>query len=61
MILFGSIVKAARPDPQSHLNRLEVEDFLGLHQRTEGEHVFPLEVVALLSKPGEESEVENSG
>jgi hypothetical protein len=37
---------------QSHLNRLGVEDHVALHQRSDGEQVFPLQVVALLSEPG---------
>lgn len=42
--------------PQSHLNRLNEADYLALHQRSEGEHVFPLQVVALLSAPGDDFE-----
>lgn len=36
----------------SHLSRLGVEDHVSLHQRNDGEQVFPLQVVALLSEPG---------
>jgi hypothetical protein len=38
--------------PQSHLNRLRVDDYLALHQRHDGEHVFPLQIVGLLTEPG---------
>lgn len=37
---------------QSHLNRLGLGDHVPLHQRNDGEHVFPLQIIALLSKPG---------
>ena len=37
---------------QSHLSRLGVDDHVLLHQRNEGEEVFPLQLVALLSEPG---------
>lgn len=36
----------------SHLSRLGVEDHVSLHQRNEGEQVFPMQIVALLSEPG---------
>ena len=36
---------------QSHLNRLGENDYLTLHQRADGEYVFPLQIVALLSQP----------
>jgi hypothetical protein len=36
----------------SHLSRLGVDDHVPLHQRNEGEHVFPMQIVALLSEPG---------
>ncbi|WP_325072850.1 2OG-Fe(II) oxygenase [Paraburkholderia acidisoli] len=39
---------------QSYVSRLRAEDFLALHQCTSGERVFPLQVVALLSAPGED-------
>ncbi len=39
---------------QSHLSRLGAEDCQPLHQRNDGEHVFPMQVVALLSAPGED-------
>ncbi|WP_408164310.1 2OG-Fe(II) oxygenase [Caballeronia jiangsuensis] len=38
----------------SHLNRLGAGDYLALHQSSEGDHVFPLQVVALLSEPGKD-------
>ncbi len=44
--------RAGQVRPQSHLNWLGAEDYLALHQRGGGEHVFPLQVVALLSEPG---------
>jgi hypothetical protein len=44
--------KGGQVQPQSHLNRLGVEDYLALHHRDDGEHVFPLQVIALLSEPG---------
>jgi hypothetical protein len=37
--------------PQSHLNRLGAEDYLALHQRGGEEHVFPVQIVVLLSDP----------
>lgn len=37
----------------SHLNRLGVDDYVALHQRNDGEQVFPMQVVALLSEPGD--------
>jgi hypothetical protein len=40
----------------SHLNRLGEADYLALHQRNEGRHVFPLQVVALLAAPGRDFE-----
>lgn len=43
---------AGQTRPQSHLNRLGAEDFIALHQHNGGEHVFPLQVIALLSEPG---------
>lgn len=38
----------------SYLSRLGESDYLALHQRAEGEHVFPLQLVGLLSAPGED-------
>lgn len=43
--------KAGQTQAQSHLNRLGVEDHVSLHQRNDGERVFPMQVVALLSEP----------
>lgn len=40
----------------SHMNRLGQADFLALHQHNQGEHVFPLQIVALLSDPGRDFE-----
>ncbi|SFR96014.1 hypothetical protein SAMN05216570_1323 [Dyella sp. OK004] len=39
---------------RSSLSRLREHDYQALHQQTEGEHVFPLQLVALLSTPGED-------
>lgn len=46
--------KAGQTLVQSHLSRLGVEDHVALHQRNEGEHVFPMQIVAVLSEPGAE-------
>lgn len=46
--------KAGQIQAQSHLNRLGAEDYVALHQRSDGEQVFPLQVVALLSEPGKD-------
>jgi uncharacterized protein len=43
--------QAGQTQAQSHMNRLHADDYQGLHQRSEGEHVFPVQVVALLSEP----------
>ena len=40
----------------SHLSRLCVGDYVALHQRNDGDQVFPLQVVALLSEPGTDFE-----
>jgi hypothetical protein len=37
---------------QSHISRLHEHDYQALHQRNQGEHVFPMQLVALLSEPG---------
>jgi hypothetical protein len=44
--------KAGQTRGQSHLIRLGVEGHVPLHQRNDGEQVFPLQIVALLSEPG---------
>ncbi|UBM08803.1 2OG-Fe(II) oxygenase [Cupriavidus metallidurans] len=44
--------KAGQTRGQSHLSRLSVEDHVLLHQRNEGEQVFPMQIVAVLSEPG---------
>lgn len=46
--------EAGQAQPQSHLNRLRVGDYLTLHQSSAGEHVFPLQVVALLTESGKD-------
>ena len=46
--------KAGQTRPQSHLSRLRKEDYQALHQRSDSELVFPLQLTALLSEPGEE-------
>ena len=43
--------RAGQHRPQSHLSRLREGDRLALHRHDEGEQVFPLQVVALLSAP----------
>lgn len=44
--------QAGRARPQSHLTRLGEEDYVALHSCSDGEPLFPLQVVALLSEPG---------
>ncbi|WP_198088146.1 2OG-Fe(II) oxygenase [Variovorax sp. E3] len=44
--------EAGQTRAQSCLSRLGVEDRVSLHQRNDGEQVFPLQIVALLSEPG---------
>lgn len=44
--------EAGQTRPQSHLSRLGEDDHVGLHQRNEGLHVFPLQLVAVLSQVG---------
>ncbi|CAB3753391.1 hypothetical protein GQ57_19085 [Burkholderia sp. MSh2] len=39
-------------EPMSHLSRLAAGDYLALSQNNAGEHVFPMQIVALLSEPG---------
>jgi hypothetical protein len=44
--------QAGQTRAQSCLSRLGVEDHVSLHQRNDGEQVFPMQLVALLSDPG---------
>lgn len=44
--------KAGQTRAQSHLSRLGVEDHVALHQHNDGEQVFPMQIVAVLSEPG---------
>jgi hypothetical protein len=44
--------KSGQTRAQSHLSRLGVEDHVLLHQRNNGEQVFSMQIVALLSEPG---------
>jgi hypothetical protein len=37
----------------SHLHRLQESDYIALHQRNDGQLVFPLQAVLLLSEPGQ--------
>lgn len=46
--------QAGQAQALSHLNWLGESDYLALHQRAEDEHVFPLQLVGLLSTPGED-------
>jgi hypothetical protein len=46
--------QAAQVKAQSYLSRLGAEDYMKLHQRNDDEHVFPMQVVALLSEPGKD-------
>ncbi len=48
--------EAGQRRPQSHLSRLGVDDYVLLHQRAEGWQVFPMQLAALLSEPGEDFE-----
>lgn len=43
---------AGQTKPISRLSRLRTDDYLALHQRAQGTHVFPMQAVALLSEPG---------
>lgn len=43
---------AQQTRPLSALYQLRESDYLGLHQQAEGEHVFPLQLIGLLSTPG---------
>jgi hypothetical protein len=44
--------EAGQTQGQSRLSRLGVEDYLPLHRCDDGDPVFPLQIVALLSEPG---------
>jgi hypothetical protein len=44
--------QAGQRRAQSHLSRLGLEDHMSLHQRNDGEQVFPMQIVAVLSEPG---------
>jgi len=46
--------KAGQIFPQSNLSRLREGDYAALYQRSDGEQVFPLQLVALLSAPGKD-------
>ncbi|SDB91704.1 2OG-Fe(II) oxygenase [Paraburkholderia lycopersici] len=43
--------QAGQTKAQSHVNLLRAGDYLALHRRSDGQHVFPLQVVALLTQP----------
>ncbi len=43
---------AGQRRPLSHVSLLRDTGFVSLHQRTEGELVFPLQIVGLLTEPG---------
>ncbi len=45
-------LEAGQTRSQSNLTRLREGDHQALHQRSEGEHVFPLQIVGLLTEPG---------
>jgi len=45
---------AGQRKSQSNLSRLSSGDYVALHQRRDGEHVFPMQVIALLSSPGQD-------
>lgn len=45
---------AGQTCPQSCLIRMAKHGYQALHQRTDGDHVFPVQCVALLSQPGKE-------
>lgn len=46
--------KAGQTRAQSYLSRLGVEDYVSLHQRNDSDQVFPMQIVALLSAPGDD-------
>jgi len=45
---------AGQSQPLSHLSRYRAGDYLALHQSSDGAHVFPMQVVVLLSEAGED-------
>src|SRR5690606_31069309 len=44
--------EAGQTRPLSHLSRLGESDYMALHRQSEGEHVFPMQVVARLAAAG---------
>ena len=46
--------QAGQTQGQSHLSRLGPQGYASLQQRNDDEQVFPLQIVALLSEPGED-------
>jgi hypothetical protein len=46
--------KTGQQQPQSSLTCLRYDDYQALHRRSDGELVFPLQLVGLLSEPGKE-------
>lgn len=48
--------KVGQTQAQSHVNRLGVDDHVLLHQCSNDEQVFPLQIVGLLSEPGADYE-----
>lgn len=45
---------AGQKRSQSYVSRLGIGDYVALHQRSGAEHVFPMQIVALLAAPGED-------
>jgi hypothetical protein len=48
--------EAGQAQPLSHLSRLSEAGYLALHQQDKDGYVFPMQVVALLSEPGQDFE-----
>lgn len=46
--------QAGQTQSQSHLSHLQTSDYLTLHQHNNGELIFPLQVIALLTEPGQD-------
>lgn len=46
--------EAGQTQGQSYLNRLVVGDYVPLHQRNDGEQMFPMQVIGLPSEAGTE-------